>query len=201
MRDPAAANLQQQLNALIKLPAGSPQRAEGVANAYEQLKAYLMMARPQQADAIYLATALGNAEPLRAGLSPGLWQGLSPNLWGFYAEQLRAHPQWRIEADPTLVAQIRQVLLRQLGQRNAESSLYTNVLDESASLYPALSLQQMVGDTDAWALFTTNASVPGVFTRQAWEGHVRQAIDDIARHAASKSTGCSATTPKTSPQS
>ena len=139
-----------------------------------------MMARPEKADAAFLAKVLGNAEPLRAGFSPGLWQGLSPNLWQFYGEQLAAHPEWRIEADPVLVAQARQVLLGQLGQRNAEANLYQKVLDAAAIHYPAMSLQQMVGDTEAHALFTTDYGVAGVFTRQAWEGHVREAIDEIA---------------------
>ncbi|MEQ4280965.1 ImcF-related family protein [Pseudomonas syringae] len=180
IRDPAAANLQRQLNALIRLPPGSEQRVERAKGAYEQLKAYLMMARPQKADATFLTNALTKAEPVRAGVSPGLWQGLSPNLWQFYSEQLAAHPAWAIKADPRLVAQTRQVLLGQLGQRNAETSLYQQILDVAANQYPDLALQQVVGDTDAWTLFSTKASVPGVFTRQAWEGQVREAIDDIA---------------------
>ena len=180
IRDPAAANLQRQLNALISLPPGSEQRAERAQEAYEQLKAYLMMARPQKADAIFLSRVLGNAEPLRDGVSPGLWQGLSPTLWQFYGEHLATHPDWAIKADPTLVVQIRQVLLGQLGQRNAEANLYQQVLDLVANQYPDMGVQNMVGETDARALFSTDASVPGVFTRQAWEGQVRQAIEDIA---------------------
>jgi type VI secretion system protein ImpL len=180
IRDPAAANLQRQLNALISLPAGSEQRAERAQSAYEQLKAYLMLARPQKANAAFLTKALTNAEPSRVGVSPGLWQGLSPTLWQFYGEHLAAHPDWAIKADPTLVALTRQVLLGQLGQRNAETSLYQQVLDLAANQYPDMGVQNMVGETDALALFYTEASVPGVFTRQAWEGQVRQAIDDIA---------------------
>jgi len=180
IRDPAAANLRRQLNALISLPAGSEQRAARAQSAYEQLKAYLMMARPQKADATFLTKALGNAEPVRDGVSPGLWQSLAPNLWQFYGEHLAAHPAWAINADPRLVAQARQVLLGLLGQRNAETSLYQQVLDTAANQYPELSVQNMVGETDVLALFYTEASVPGVFTRQAWEGQVRQAIDAIA---------------------
>ncbi|ANF85960.1 ImcF domain-containing protein [Pseudomonas antarctica] len=180
IRDPAAASLRRQLNALISLPAGSEQRAARAQDAYEQLKAYLMMARPQKADATFLTKALGNVEPVRDGVSPGLWQGLAPNLWQFYGEHLAAHPAWAIKADPRLVAQARQVLLGQLGQRNAETSLYQQVLDTAANQYRELSVQNMVGETDVLALFYTEASVPGVFTRQAWEGQVRQAIDDIA---------------------
>jgi type VI secretion system protein ImpL len=139
-----------------------------------------MLARPEKADAAFLVKVLGPLEPSGAGVSPGLWHGLSPTLWQFYGEQLASHPDWRIAADPKLVAQVRQLLLGQLGQRNAEASLYKTVLDEAANHYPALNLQQMVGDTEARALFVSTANVPGVFTRQAWEGQVRPAIDAIA---------------------
>ncbi len=180
MRDPAAANLHQQLSALIKLPPDSPERTQRARVAYDQLKAYLMLARPEKVDITFLTKVLNEADPTREGVSPGLWQALAPTLWQFYAEQLAAHPEWRIEADPLLVAQARQVLLGQLGQRNAEASLYQQVLDAAANHSPALSLQQMVGDTEAQALFATQASVSGVFTRQAWEGQVRKSIDAIA---------------------
>ncbi|NWB94240.1 ImcF-related family protein [Pseudomonas agarici] len=180
IRDPAAAHLHRQLTALINLPAGSAQRVERAHSAYAQLKAYLMLARPQKADADFLSKVLGHAEPLHDGVSPGLWQALAPDLWQFYGEQLAAHPAWAIEADPLLVAQVRQILLGQLGQRNAETSLYQQVLKATAPQYPELSLLDMVGETDALALFNSDARVPGVFTRQAWEGQVRQAISDIA---------------------
>ena len=180
MRDPAVANLQRQLDTLINLAPDSPDRARHAHVAYDQLKAYLMMARPEKTDSVFLVKALGEAEPLRAGVSPGIWRSLSPTLWQFYSVQLAAHPEWRIAADWKRVAQARQVLLGQLGRRNAEASLYQQVLDAAANHSPDLSLHQMVADTDALALFSTDASVAGVFTRQAWEGHVRQAIDDIA---------------------
>ncbi|WLH69948.1 ImcF-related family protein [Pseudomonas sp. FP2309] len=180
IRDPAAATLRQQLNALVKLAPDSPERAERAQEAYAQLKAYLMMARPEKADAGLLVKTLSDVEPSRAGISPGLWQILAPNLWQFYGEHLSANPAWRIETDPRLVAQVRQVLLGQLGRRNAEASLYQQLLDDAANHYADLGLHQLVGDTDALALFSTDASVPGVFTRQAWEGQVRQAIDAIA---------------------
>ncbi|WP_190300976.1 ImcF-related family protein [Pseudomonas veronii] len=180
IRDPAAAALRQPLSALVKLAPDNPERAERAREAYDQLKAYLMMARPDKADATLLVKTLGNVEPSRTGITPGLWQTLSPTLWQFYGEHLAANPAWRIEPDARLVAQVRQILLGQLGQRNAEASLYQQLLDDTANHYPALDLHQLVGDTDAFALFSTDASVPGVFTRQAWEGQVRSAIDEIA---------------------
>jgi type VI secretion system protein ImpL len=180
IRDPAATLLRERLEALLALPPGSPERAQRGHEAYAQLKAYLMLVRPEKADAALLVKTLSELEPTRPGISPGLWQTLAPNLWQFYAEHLPANPAWRIEPDRLLVAQVRQVLLGQLGQRNAEASLYQRLLDESANHYQDLRLDQLVGDTDAQALFSTEARVAGVFTRQAWEGRVRQAIDEIA---------------------
>ncbi|WP_285797926.1 ImcF-related family protein, partial [Metapseudomonas resinovorans] len=180
IRDPAAASLERELRTLFSLPPGSAERTARTRDAYQLLKAYLMLARPEKVDAAFLAQALAAAEPQRAGIGSGAWQGIAPNLWRFYAEHLAAHPDWRIDADPTLVAQTRQVLLGQLGRRNAEASLYEAILEAAANQYPSLGLQQLVGDTDAQMLFSTAAEVAGVFTRQAWEGQVRQAIDEAA---------------------
>jgi type VI secretion system protein ImpL len=181
MRDPAVANLERQLQALVKLPPNSPERLTRAPLAYEQLKTYLMMARPEKTNTQYLAKSLSGAETEREGLSLGVWQGVSPALWQFYSEQLPAHPQWRIEPDAKLVAQVRLILLAQLSRRNAEASQYKKILSAAAEQYPSLGLSQMVGETGASALFSNSATVPGEFTRQAWEGQVRQGIDDIAQ--------------------
>jgi type VI secretion system protein ImpL len=38
----------------------------------------------------------------------------------------------------------------------------------------------MTSGTDARRLFTTEEVVPGMFTRQAWEGGIQQAIEKAA---------------------
>lgn len=177
LRDPAVALLQARLDALVRMPPDSPERTRLAAQSYEQLKAWLMMARPEKADPAFIVRVMGELEPGRAGLSPGTWETLAPGLWKFYAEHLEAHPSVALE--PRLLGQARQVLLSQLGQRNAEATLYQQVLDRATSHFPDLTLSQMLGDTQA-SLFTTSKLVPGVFTRQAWDGQIRQAIDDIA---------------------
>lgn len=180
MRDVAAKHLEQQLAAFVALPAGSPERAARAAEAHAQLKAYLMMARPEKADPQFLTRVLAGEQAERPGVTPGLWQALSPNLWAFYAQHLAAHPDWRTETQPSLVAQARQVLLGQLGQRNGMATLYQQVIDRASNHFAAMTLQDMVGETDAATLFDTPNSVPGVFTRQAWENQVSKAIDEVA---------------------
>ncbi|WP_409488137.1 ImcF-related family protein [Pseudomonas promysalinigenes] len=166
LRDPAVSELEKRLKALVNLSPASPQRAKRAQQTYNYLKAYLMLARPEKADAAFLVKTLGAVEPA---------------LWSFFGQHLPEHPDWAIKPDLRLIAQTRQVLLRELGRRNAESSLYQQVLDNAANHYPALGLQEMVGGTDAGALFSTAEHVPGVFTRQAWEGQVRAAIEDAAQ--------------------
>ncbi|MDF3868556.1 ImcF-related family protein [Pseudomonas denitrificans (nom. rej.)] len=180
MRDVAVQRLEEQLGELAALPADSPERAERAEGAHAQLKAYLMMARPEKVDAAFLGKVLDESMAERDGVAPGLWQGVAPGLWTFYAQHLAAHPQWRIEAKPALVGQARQVLLGQLGRRNGVANLYQQVIDRASNNYAAMTLMDMVGETDSSSLFDTPNSVPGVFTRQAWEGQVSKAIDEMA---------------------
>lgn len=178
LRGQAADELHRNLSEMAALPPDSPKRAKLARAGYDSLKAYLMMANPDKADAEFLTRVLSANEPTRTGVAPGLWQGMAPSLWTFYAENLPDHPEWRIKPDTALVAQVRQVLLNQIGQRNAEATLYQNMLQSVAQNYADMGLAQMVGDTDAQSLFTTEQVVPGMFTRQAWDGQVQKAIDD-----------------------
>lgn len=180
MRNVAVQALEQRLAELAALPADSSERASRAEEAHGQLKAYLMMARPEKADAAFLAKVLSMETADRADVAPGLWQGVAPGLWAFYAQHLAAHPEWRIEANPALVAQARQILLGQLGRRNGVANLYQQVIDRASNNYAAMTLMDMVGETDSASLFDTPNSVPGVFTRQAWEGQVSKAIDEMA---------------------
>lgn len=178
LRGQAADELHRNLSEMAALPPDSPKRAKLARAGYDSLKAYLMMANPDKADAEFLTRVLSANEPTRTGVAPGLWQGMAPSLWTFYAENLPDHPEWRIKPDTALVAQVRQVLLNQIGQRNAEATLYQNMLQSVAQNYADMGLAQMVGDTDAQSLFTTEQVVPGMFTRQAWDGQVQKVIDD-----------------------
>lgn len=180
MRDAATRKLEAELRAFAALPAGSANRAERTLLAHRQLKAYLMMAHPERVDAELLTTVLTTTPAERPEASTQRWQDLSPALWRFYAEHLQAHPDWQIKPDADVIAQTRQVLLAQLGLRGGLDTLYQQVLDEAKNQYVDLSLHSMVGETDATVLFDTSNSVPGVFTRQAWEGSIRRSIDTMA---------------------
>lgn len=182
MRDTTADHLKQQLNAFVQLPPSSDARTQGTQRAWDMLKSYLMMARPDKADAGWLAKNVLTAWPKRKGVPEGAWQELAPKLLGFYAQNLPSHPEWKIKPDTELISTVRQILLKQIGQRNAESGLYQDMLKRVASNWPDLTLADMTGDTDASTVFSTEEVVPGMFTRQAWEEQVQDAIDEVVKN-------------------
>jgi type VI secretion system protein ImpL len=80
-----------------------------------------------------------------------------------------------------MVSQARSLLVRLMGVRNSESTLYQKMLSEVAHLYVDMRLEDMTGDTDAARLFSTTEIVPGMFTRQAWEQAVQPAIEKVVK--------------------
>ncbi len=180
IRDPANNALAQKLSALVNSAPNSDQRIKLTKPGYDQLKAWLMMARPDKADGAFYAQTMKTVQPTHRGISTGLWQSLAPDLWAFYISELPKQPQWKVTPEAQLVSQGRQVLLQQIGRRNAEGALYENMLKSVRRNFADVTLEDMTGGTDARRLFTTDEVVPGMFTRQAWEGGVQQAIDKTA---------------------
>ncbi|MDQ5752004.1 ImcF-related family protein [Klebsiella variicola] len=179
LRDAVARHLEEQLTTFVQLPPDSPLREKMTKTAYDQLKLYLMLARPEKMDAAWFATTLMQDWPQRSGIADAVWQGSGPSLLAFYAANLASHPQWRLPVDDGLVSQARTRLIRQLGQRNSESTLYQKMLAQVANQYADMRLADMTADTDASRLFSTDEVVPGMFTRQAWEQTVQPAIEKV----------------------
>ncbi|MEX9251385.1 ImcF-related family protein [Pseudenterobacter timonensis] len=181
LRDAAAKHLQQQLYAFVQLPPESPLRERMAKTAYDQLKLYLMLARPEKMDAAWFSAMLMRDWPQRSGVADGIWQGSGPSLLAFYGASLALHPQWRLHADDLLVSHARALLIRQMGRRNSESTLYQKMLAQVANQYADMRLADMTGDTEASRLFTTDEVVPGIFTRQAWNEAVQPAIEKVIK--------------------
>ncbi|WP_084110368.1 ImcF-related family protein [Erwinia typographi] len=181
LRDAAATHLQQQLNAFVQLPPGSPLREQMAKSTYQRLKLYLMLARPEHIDGTWFSTALADDWPKRSGVKESLWQGMAPSLLAFYATSLALHPQWNLSADENLVSQARSLLVRLMGMRNSESTQYQKMLAQVVNHHADMRLAEMTGDTDASLLFTTDRVVPGMFTRQAWVQAVQPAIEAVIK--------------------
>ena len=179
LRDATAQHLSAQLETLTQLPPNSPLREKLMRPAYDQLKMYLMLVRPEKMDAAWFSKTLLSDWPQRTGVPDGVWQGNGPALLNFYARNLPRHPNWRLTPDENLVNQARPLLIRMMGARNSESSLYQKMLSQVAHQYADMSLSDMTGDTDSSRIFTTEEVVPGMFTRKAWEESVKPAIEKV----------------------
>lgn len=182
LRDEAAQHLTQELTALTRLAPDSPQFTAQAKIAYNQLKMYLMLSRPEQMEASFFSQALMQDWPERAGISRASWQGVGPGLWQFWGENLQAHPEWKIAADKNLISQVRTLLIRQMGIRNGEAALYQKIIEQVTPHYTDLRLEDMTGDTRAEHVFYTHSSVAGVYTRKAWEEEVLPAIEKIVNN-------------------
>ncbi|MGN5479814.1 ImcF-related family protein [Cupriavidus basilensis] len=145
------------------------------------LKAYLMLAQPEKAEAAFLAPQLVQHWSTEARITPGEKQDMAERLFKFYAEHLKAKPDWSIEPRSELVAGARQTLLAVIGERNAQDSIYQSIVNGAGNKYPDQTLASLTTGTDPRGLLRVSAIVPGVFTRQAYEEYVAPAIEDAAK--------------------
>ncbi|WP_026200486.1 ImcF-related family protein [Cupriavidus sp. UYPR2.512] len=161
------------------------QTSKWALGGHQVLKAYLMLAQPERAEAAFLVPQLVQHWSTDARVTPGAQQDLAERLLGFHARHLKANPGWAIEPRPELVAGARQTLLAVIGQRNAEETIYQGILTtfgDNNSKYPDQTLAVLTSGTDPRGLVRAAATVPGVFTRQAYEGYIAPAIEQAAKH-------------------
>ncbi|UDN37242.1 ImcF-related family protein [Proteus sp. NMG38-2] len=176
LRDSTQQHLENYLHAFMQLPPESAERIEGAQSAYQALKAYLMMSDPSRIDPAFFTESALRIWPDYNGLKEGEWQTLGTELLTFYASQLPYHHEWTIKPNRTLVAGSRTILIRQIGQRNGESALYQKILQQAQHNFADMTLDDMTGDTDVSFLLSSADTVPGIFTRKAWEESIEPAI-------------------------
>lgn len=176
LRDSTQQHLENYLHAFMQFPPDSAERIEGAQSAYQALKAYLMMGDPSRIDPAFFTESALRIWPDYNGLKEGEWQTLGTELLTFYASQLPYHHEWTIKPNRTLVAGSRTILIRQIGQRNGESALYQKILQQAQHNFADMTLDDMTGDTDVSFLLSSADTVPGIFTRKAWEESIEPAI-------------------------
>lgn len=164
--------------------------ADQVKAAYATLKTYLMLAKPEHADAAFLTQQLlDTMSPVRPAGSPltgGAWLDLRRRLVTFFAAHLGRRVDGTalppvIVADTSLVAGTRQTVISVFGLQNSTDAVYQRILDEARPKYPPLTLAALLGDTGSRGLFSTTATVLGAFTREAWDERIAKALDEAAQ--------------------
>ncbi|WP_175786884.1 MULTISPECIES: ImcF-related family protein [Burkholderia] len=164
--------------------------------AYDTLKTYMMLAKPERAVATFLIPQLvatsAPEPPTSSQLPKGRWEDLRQQAISFFANHIgRGGASNRtalaIVPDGNLIASTRQTIIGVRGIQNSGDAIYRQIIDEATPKYPSLSLVTLLGDVASQSsagsatsrgLFGTTATVPGVFTRAAWEERISKAIDE-----------------------
>ncbi len=188
---PIRQKLEERLHQLASL--SDAQIASGgnaqIQAAYDTLKAYLMLAQPHRAVAAFLTPRLiatsAPARPASSTLSSGTWEDLRQHTITFFANHLGRDSASNASAlaivpDGNLIASARQTVIGVRGIQNSKDALYQQIIDEATPKYPPVSLATLLGDSTSRGLFNTAATIPGVFTRAAWDERIAKAIDDAS---------------------
>ncbi|CAG9258358.1 Type VI secretion protein VasK [Burkholderia diffusa] len=188
---PIRQKLEERLHQLASL--SDAQIASGgnaqIQAAYDTLKAYLMLAQPHRAAAAFLTPQLvatsAPARPLNSTLSSGAWEDLRQHAIAFFASHIGRDTTsiasaLAIVPDTNLIASARQTVIGVRGIQNSKDALYRQIIDDATPKYPPVSLATLLGDTTSRGLFNTTSTIPGVFTRAAWDERISKAIDDAS---------------------
>ncbi|OAL79156.1 type VI secretion protein [Acinetobacter sp. SFB] len=153
-------------------------------DAYNALKAYLMMSNPRYMDASHLSDQVTRF--WRSWLDSN--QGQIPRGEMIQkAEQILSYSMTLtneqtfpvLESDPLVVDQARQVLLSVIRGMPARDRVYNEIKMRAAVRYPAITVKQLM-NTDSQNTVLGSYALPGIFTYKAWSDYIEKAIDDAA---------------------
>lgn len=165
---------------------GTPS-AQNPQDAYNALKAYLMLSNPQYREAGHLGDQVtrfwrislqsAQAQSGNADLIQKSEQILT------YAMTLSQDAEFpKLQADAELVDQSRQVLTTLMRGLPARDRVYNEIKMRAAVRYPALTVKQILSEQDAeqqaGQMILGGYALPGVFTQKAWDEYVAKAIED-----------------------
>jgi type VI secretion system protein ImpL len=182
LTDTSTGNLQ---NLAAGAQAGLYQNASptDTQDAYNALKAYLMLNDRSRLEAGHLTDQItrfwrGWLEDNRGDASPEEIRRRAESLIAFHM-QLANDPQWpTIESKVILIDDTRQALSRVMRGMPARDRVYAEIKARAATRYTPVSIASMLG-SDQTAL-SGSATVPGAFTKAAWDNYVKQAIEEAA---------------------
>lgn len=180
LQEPVVRTITDLLKAAGEARADALQSQDTRGSTYNALRTYLMLGDPSRTDASFLRRSLVTLWRRPVDMPIGERDDTGQRLAAFYADHLKAHPEWRIVPDAGLVSATRTMLVAQMGLASADDTVYRGMLDDIKGKYTDASLQSLLNGADAHGLFVTSRTVPGVYTRAAWDGMIGAAIAKAA---------------------
>ncbi|HEX7382135.1 MAG TPA: type VI secretion system membrane subunit TssM [Nevskiaceae bacterium] len=160
--------------------------------AYNALKAYLMLGQPERVDAVLLSGQLTRfwrdwLETHRGAMTREQLIATAQRLVTFYVTQYR-EPGWpTIDGKVTLVEDTRGVLREVMRGTSAIERVYAQIITRAGARYPSITLTSLLKDVPGSAALVGSQPVASPYTRAAWRGYVKPAIDSAASRELSTS--------------
>lgn len=155
-----------------------------VEDAYNALKTYLMLGDRSHAEAGHLNDQItrfwrGWLDSNRGQMPREQMIRKAENVLGFYLAQIN-DPSWpTMESKLALVDQTRESLRKVVHGMPARERIYADIKARASTRYASMTVARIVGEQDR-AMVAGSFVIPGAFTREAWDGYVRDAFKDAA---------------------
>ncbi|EDT01375.1 ImcF domain protein [Burkholderia ambifaria IOP40-10] len=180
LQTPVVQTIGKLLQVADQARADSLQSQDARGSTYNAFKTYLMLGDPSRADPAFLKPLLVALWSRPVEMPLGERDDTGRRLAGFYADHLKAHPEWRIATDDRVVTATRNMLITQMGLASADDTVYQRILDDVKNKYADASLETLLNGADARGMFIASQTVPGIYTRAAWDGMIAAAIDKVS---------------------
>lgn len=168
---------------------GTPYEAASstsVQDAYNALKAYLMLGNPARVEKVHLTDQLTRfwrrwLESNRGMMSREDMIASAEHLMSFYIAQSGDSDWPTIQNKVSLVDDTRQALRQVMQGMPARDRVYAEIKARAATRYPTLNVASILGNQDNKILQGSYA-VSGAFSREAWLGYIKGAVRDAANN-------------------
>lgn len=153
-------------------------------DAYNALKAYLMMSNHEYMDTSHLSDQVSRfwrswLDANRGQMPRGEMIQDAEKILSYAMTLANQEGFPVLETDAQVVDQTRQVLLSVIRGMPARDRVYNEIKMRAAVRFPAITVGQIVGEQNRGIVLGSYA-LPGVFTQKAWDEYVEKAIDDAA---------------------
>ncbi|MEO7065634.1 MAG: type VI secretion system membrane subunit TssM [Rhodanobacter sp.] len=168
---------------------GTPYQAASPTNvqdAYNALKAYLMLGNPARVEQVHLSDQLtrfwrGWLEANRGMMSREDMIRSAEHLMNFYISQSGSSDWPTIQNRAALIDDTRQALRGVMQGMPARDRIYAEIKARAATRFPSTNVASILGDQGSKYLAGSYA-ISGAFSRAAWDGYVKGAIRDAANN-------------------
>ena len=158
--------------------------ATDVDDAYAALKTYLMLGDRERLEASHLNDQLTRfwrdwLEQNRGTMTREALIRSAERTLSFLLAQVGTPDFPLIEQKLVLVDQVREALKTVVRGTPARERVYADIKARAATRYPAMTVARILGDDDK-ALLAGSHAIPGAFTKEAWQGYVKDAIREAS---------------------